>query len=265
MSRRSGRARTADDVGLWWCVEGDSHPVVLLPGRGDSSDSFPAEFTDALVDAGSSVIRLDPRDTGLSDDGGDAYRLSDLADDVITVCDAADVERVDLVAVSMGGMIAVDLAVRYPTRVRAILFLAAMSPDPTAGIGDAFFEGIDADPVVGTLASMGSPTLDDEAWVGRRLAAARRRAADRPDAGARHQHAAFRLGWRELDDLRRINAPALVIHGTADRVLPVAHADALAAGIANSELHVIEGMGHLPTRAEWILIAAAASAFFHDG
>ena len=111
---------------------------------------------------------------------------------------------------------------------------------------------------------MGSPTLDDEAWVGRRLAAARRRAADRPDAGARHQHAAFRLGWRELDDLRRIDAPALVIHGTADRVLPVAHADALAAGIANSELHVIDGMGHLPTRAEWILIAAAASAFFHE-
>ena len=156
VARRSGRARTADDVVLWWCVEGDSHPVVLLPGRGDSSDLFPAEFTDALVDAGSSVIRLDPRDTGRSDDGGDTYRLSDLADDVITVCDAADVERVDLVAVSMGGMIAVDLAVRYPTRVRAVVFLAAMSPDPTAGIGDAFFDGIDADPAVGTLAAMGS-------------------------------------------------------------------------------------------------------------
>jgi 3-oxoadipate enol-lactonase len=161
----------------------------------------------------------------------------------------------------MGGMIAVDLAVRYPARVAALVLLAAMSPDPTAGIGEAFFDGLEADPVAGTLAAMGAPTREDEAWLRRRLQASRQRAAERPDAGIRHQAAAFRLGWRELIDLDRIDAHTLIIHGTADRVLPPAHAHAFAQGLRHTELHLVEGMGHLPTRREWNDLAELTSRF----
>ncbi len=64
------RLERPDGVGLWWEAEGTGPPVVLLPGRGDASDLFPRPFTDPLVAAGLQVIRIDPRDTGLSDDGG---------------------------------------------------------------------------------------------------------------------------------------------------------------------------------------------------
>src|SRR5690349_728340 len=220
MGRRTGSAETADGVTLWWQVEGAGPPVVLVPGRGDSSDLFPDELSDGVIAAGCSVVRIDPRDTGLSGPGGDTYRLAEMAGDIITVCDAIGVDAAHVVAVSMGGMIATDLAIRFPTRVASLVLLAAMSPDPGAGIGEAFFDGIDADPVVGTLAAMGAPTADDEQWVRARTHAAARRAPARPDAGARHQDAAMRLGWRALDDLAQLTVPTLVIHGTADRVLP---------------------------------------------
>lgn len=172
--------------------------------------------------------RLDPRDSGLSGDGGDDYTLS-----------------------TMGGTILVDLATRYPDSVGRAVFLAAMSPDPAAGMGPDFFAAIGADPVDATLRAMGAPTDADRRWVTEEMARAARRAAARPDAGERHQRAAFRLGWPELERLGDIRSSALVIHGTADRVLPLDHAIALEHGIADEQVTTIDGMGHLPTEAEW--------------
>ena len=82
-------------------------------------------------------------------------------------------------------------------------------------------------------------------------ARAEKRATARPDAGRLHQQAAFRLGWPELECLGRIAVPTLVIHGTADHVLPVAHAQAFARHVPGCELAMMDGMGHLPTRTEW--------------
>lgn len=254
-------AITADGVTLWWESVGVGEAVVLLPGRGDSSDLFPSRFVDQLVAAGFTVIRMDPRDTGLSGDGGDEYTLSSLADDVVTVLDAAGRDGAHTVAVSMGGMITVDLVSRHPDRVLSSVFIAAMSPDPEAGFGPDFFAALDIeDPVDMFLALMGSPSDDDRAWVVAELERADSRCPRRPEAGTRHMAASFRFGWAELNQLSNFAAPALVIHGTADRVLPVRHATSLATGIHHSELELIDGMGHLPTRHEWDQVGRLAVA-----
>jgi pimeloyl-ACP methyl ester carboxylesterase len=246
---------TSDGVGIWWQLTGVGPCVLLVPGRGDSSDVYPEEFSAALVAAGCSVLRFDPRDTGLSDDGGDVYTLTTMAADIEAVAAAADGGAVHAVALSMGGMVTVDLALRHPLRVASIVFLGAMSPDPDAGMGPRFFDGIGADPVRGTLASMGSAGPEDEAWMHERVARADQRAPARPEAGVRHQDAALRLGWPVLADLTALSAPTLVVHGERDLVLPAAHADALVSGIPGARQHVVAGMGHLPTRTEWLAIA----------
>lgn len=74
-----GRAGMGDGVELWWQGCDDGPVVLLVPGRGDSSDLDPPEFSDAPVAAGFAVLRFDLRDTGLSDDGGDGYPLADMA------------------------------------------------------------------------------------------------------------------------------------------------------------------------------------------
>lgn len=76
---------------LWYEAIGVGTPVVLVPGRGDSADIYPRRFWERLVAAGCRVIRFDPRDTGLSADGGSSYTLRDMADDDVAVLDALQV------------------------------------------------------------------------------------------------------------------------------------------------------------------------------
>lgn len=77
--------------------------------RGDASDIYPQPFRQALLDARFQVIVFDPRDAGLSSDGGDTSTMTDMAD-VIAVLDAAGVARAHVAGFSMGGLLLVDLA-----------------------------------------------------------------------------------------------------------------------------------------------------------
>lgn len=246
---------TPDDVRLWCGTEGVGPAVLLVPGRGDSTDVFPVMFTDRLVASGLTAVRLDPRDTGRSGDGGDTYTLGTMADDVISVAEALRLAQVHVVGLSMAGLISVDLATRAPERVASITFLSAMSPDPDAGFGPAFFAGSELDEVDAILAAMGATAEDDRSWVVEEITRSRRRADPRPQARERHQNAALRFGWPELSRLSKIFAPTVVVHGSADEVLPLAHAEALANGIEGATLDIIDGMGHLPRRHEWVRIA----------
>jgi pimeloyl-ACP methyl ester carboxylesterase len=239
-----------DGVELWWYPAGEGRPVLLIPGRGDATDLYPHRFTDALIARGCRVIRYDPRDTGLSGDGGSTYTLADMADDAVAVLDAAGVGAAHLVGFSMGGVILIDVALRYPERVASAVLLSALSPDPEAGIGEDFFAVFGADPLAARLQAMGETTDADRDWVESELAAAAERAPARPQALERHQEAAFRLGWPDHERLADVPVSTLVIHGGADRVLPLRHARAFAA-IPDTEVVVIRGMGHLPRPAQW--------------
>lgn len=247
--------QTDDGIGLWWEAAGEGPPVLLVPGRGDATDIYPARFTDRLLDAGCQVIRYDPRDTGLSGDGGSTYVMGDMADDAAAVLAAAQVDAAHLVGISMGGILLVDLGSRRPDLVASLVFIAALSPDPVAGIGPDFFAAIGADPLEAMLRAMNDTSPESRAWVEGELARAARRAPARPEAAQRHQDAAFRLGWPQPDVLGTIGAPSLVIHGDGDQVLPLHHAHSLAAGITNCQLVVMAGMGHIPQPAVWDVIA----------
>lgn len=249
--------KAGDGVRLWWEAAGTGdQAVVLVPGRGDSSDVFPTEeFRNRLTDSGVRVIAFDPRDTGLSDDGGDSYTIATLADDVVAVLDAAGSSSAHAVGLSMAGMVLVDLCRRHAERVQSLTTISAMSPDPDAGFGEQLFAEPPEDPVDAFLAAMGSWVESDRAWVGRQLVEATERAPTRPDAADRHNQAAFRGGWPELADLSRIAVPALIVHGELDASIPVAHAHAFADGLSEATLTVIPDMGHLPRPADWKKIA----------
>jgi pimeloyl-ACP methyl ester carboxylesterase len=102
---------------------------------------------------------------------------------------------------------------------------------------------------------MGVTTDADRAWVAAKLGCDAARAPARPEAGHRHMEAALRFGWPDLSCLSDTVASALVIHGAVDRVLPIAHAHALAAGVSRAKLVVLPGMGHLPRPGDWDAIA----------
>lgn len=247
-----------DGVELWWELVGSGPTVLLIPGRGDPTDLFPAEFSDALVAGGRSVLRWDPRDTGRSSDGGTDYTVATMAQDAVTVLDAAGVVAAHVAGISMAGLVMTHLATSHADRVLSLTFIAAMSPDPDAGFGDDFFGALDLDPtdrVAALVRSMGETTQVDRDWAATTIADADRRAAHRPDAVVRHQDAAFRLDWPTLDSLRSVKVPTVVVHGRLDRVLPVAHATAFGSTIPTATVRILDRMGHIPTLAEWLTIA----------
>ena len=254
---------TLDGVALWWAIEGSGPAVLLVPGRGDPTDLFPQQFSDSLVASGLSVLRWDLRDTGLSGPGGDEYTVATMAEDGVALLDAAGVGRVHLVGISMAGLVMTHLATSFPERVRSLTYISAMSPDPGAGMGDDFFGALDLDPedrVGALLRAMGDVSDSDRCWAEKTIAAGDRRAPHRPDAISKHQEAAFRLDWPTMESLRSIDVPTHVFHGALDRVLPIAHAEALGTGIAGASVTIIDGMGHIPRPADWGRIADALTA-----
>lgn len=254
---------TGDGVELWWQMEGSGPTVLLIPGRGDPTDVFPAEFSDALVAGSLSVLRWDTRDTGLSGAGGDTYTVATIAEDSIAVLDAARVEAAHVVGISMAGLVMAHLVSRHADRVRSLTFIAAMSPDPNAGVGEDFFGAADLDPtdrVAGLVRAMGETTIADRQWAAAAIAAGDTRAAHRPDAVVLHQEAAFRLDWPTMASFRSVQVPTLVVHGQLDRVLPIAHTEAIGAGIAAASVTIVDGMGHVPRLRDWIMIAERVTA-----
>src|SRR5262245_21493090 len=102
------------------------HPaLVLVNGLGSQCINYPDEWCELFAGRGLNVIRFDNRDVGLStsfadaptDASGAAYRLSDMAADVLAVLDACGIGRAHVMGLSMGGMIVQALAIEHPERL----------------------------------------------------------------------------------------------------------------------------------------------------
>jgi pimeloyl-ACP methyl ester carboxylesterase len=238
-------------VRLWYETRGpEDGPVVLLvSGGGASVVWWPPELLSGLVAAGCRVVQFDSRDTGLSTHVEAPYGLDDLVGDTLVVLDAAGVDGpVHWLGVSMGGMVCQAAALLHPERVLS-LTLVSTSPGPDSRLDDG-------DPSV--FAGLDRPIETDEDFVALQLDFCRAVAGSRfPFAEAHYRGIATTDAARganpapgvpsassRLDDLGRILAPTLVVHGTEDPVYPFTHAEALAAGIPDATLVPWEGVGH---------------------
>jgi pimeloyl-ACP methyl ester carboxylesterase len=253
------------------------HPPVLLIMGGASMLWWPEEFCQRLANRGRSVIRYDQRDTGRSTKfmaGDPAYSLDDLVDDAIRVLDAYALPTAHLVGMSLGAIVGQLVALNHPSRV---LTLTAISSSPF---------GIDTSrlPRSGDAYQEHLATAEDVDWSNRAQVIAYAVAEARLTAGTAHPFAeeatrAFiardfdRSGgsatlanfvWRGGDAWRgrlpELQAPLLVIHGTADPVSPIAHGMALADAVAGAKLVRLDGGGHELHRADWETIIGAIVA-----
>jgi pimeloyl-ACP methyl ester carboxylesterase/ABC-type transporter Mla MlaB component len=268
--------------GVDLCVEtfGDpaSPALLLIAGAESSMDWWDDEFCERLAAGPRYVIRYDLRDTGQSvtyDPGAPGYMSSDLVADAVGLLDVLGVERAHVVGISMGGGVAQHLALLQPARVAS---LTLMSTSPAVGRAERDLppasdelKALFADPprppdwsdrtsvvdhiIAGQRPYAGSITVDEQA-----LRAVVERIVDRTlnIESSLTNHSLLEEGEPASGDLRDIEAPTLVLHGTEDPLFPFAHGEALAAEIPNSRLIPLEGMGHeMPPRPLWDRVVRA--------
>jgi pimeloyl-ACP methyl ester carboxylesterase len=257
--------------------EPDGAPLLLIMGLGAQLISWDEPFCELLADRGFHVVRFDNRDAGLStklDHLGEpnlldvltgtqppAYRLEDLADDAGGVLDALGIAAAHVVGASMGGFVAQLLAIRRPA---SVLSLTSIMSAP-AGLAD----NVPASAEAAEALMKPAPTdreglIEHGVWIGRHLAGpvhfdpeeARRkrvRAVDRSVslAGTARQMAAIAASGSREEQLRRLDVPALVIHGEVDPLVPVENGRRTAAAIPGARLLVLPTMGHDLPRPYW--------------
>ncbi|WP_317205175.1 alpha/beta hydrolase [Janthinobacterium sp.] len=269
----------ANNLTLAYETHGDpaAPPVLLVMGLGTPLTSWPPDLVEGLVEMGYYVIRFDNRDCGLSssmDHLGTPnlplafvkhalgwplkppYTLHDMAEDALALLAALRLGPVHVVGASMGGMIAQIMAARAPLRVRSLTSIMSSSgrrslPGPTRAARQALLrrpkKGSDRGQLIShmmqTFRAIASPCYPTpEKQLRRMMEISLQRNGNR--AGAARQMVAVAAAADRSDLLATIRCPALVIHGAADPLVPVACGIDTARAIPNATLHVIEGMGH---------------------
>jgi pimeloyl-ACP methyl ester carboxylesterase len=258
-------------------VEGEDRPAVLLiMGLGMQLVAWPPQLVRALLDAGYRVIRHDNRDVGLSQKMAALgsphlvwqslraglgltpralYSLSDMAGDSLGVLAALGIAQAHVVGVSLGGMIAQRLALAAPQTVLSLTSI--MSSSGAKGLPHAGPEvlrvllsrptGRSTQAVVDyylrLFKAIGSPAFPQpEAELRERIQLGVERGFY--PAGTQRQMLAVMADVTRAQELGRIRAPTLVLHGKADPLLPYACAEDTARRIPGAVLFGIEGMGH---------------------
>ncbi|MEM7409273.1 MAG: alpha/beta fold hydrolase [Myxococcota bacterium] len=269
---------TANGIELDYAQHGDpdtGRPLVLMRGLGTQRIQWPDVFLDALVAGGHFVVTFDNRDVGRSqwfDEAGApsipdllkavaegrqpevAYDLHDMADDVVGLMDALGIANAHVAGISMGGMITTVVGYRHPDRVRSLVPIMASTgaPDLPPATPEAMAvlttpapterEAYVAHQVrsAKVIGSPGFPTPEAE------LAEMAGRVFDRafhPEGSLRQFVAVGATGDRSAQ-VATITAPTLVIHGTADPLVPVACGRDIADKVPGARWLEIEGMGH---------------------
>jgi pimeloyl-ACP methyl ester carboxylesterase len=248
----------------------EGEPLVLIMGLATQMIAWDEQFCGMLAERGFRVVRFDNRDIGRSTKirskgvpnvldllvgrGKPEYRLRDMADDTVGLMDHLGIDAAHLVGASMGGMIAQCTAIGHPERVRSLCSI--MSTTGSRRVGHPSYKTFGLllgkpprereaaiERVIKTFKTIGSPGYPFEEARVRAIAG---RSFDRghSQAGiARQLHAITASGDR-THQLRKLDLPAVVIHGKSDVLVNPSGGRATANAIPNARLKMIDGMGH---------------------
>jgi pimeloyl-ACP methyl ester carboxylesterase len=250
----------------------DGDPLLLVMGLGGPMTWWDPALCRMLAERGFYVIRFDNRDTGRSTKVPGRvtrsmlvrafagrrvrapYGLRDLAADAFALLDHLGLEAAHLVGVSMGGMIVQTMAIERPQRVLSLTSIMSTTGKRSVGWQHprllptlvarrgrgrtAYAQGSAA-----IWALIGSPLYPNDPES---VLAKAHETFDRgySAGGVLRQMMAVTTQENRSAQLRAVRVPALVVHGTEDKMVHVSGGRATAAAIPGAELLLVDGMGH---------------------
>ncbi len=253
----------------------DDPPIVLISGLSMQMIEWVERFCQMLAGKGYWVIRYDNRDVGLSQKLDEAgipriqellqkvskgedikvpYLLSDMADDAVGLLDSLGIDSANFVGVSMGGMIAQEIAINHPSRVRTLTSIMSTTGDPHLPQAKPSAMAVvmtpmprEKDRYVNAFVKAyrylkGPLTPLDEPAI-RRLGIRCFERGIHP-AGVVRQLAAIIASESRKEALKKVRIPTVVIHGDSDPLLPVECGIDTVNAIPGARIKILKGVGH---------------------
>ena len=235
----------------WEDTGGAGPPVLLIMGLGMNATGW-WRTVPVLAEAGLRVIAFDNRGVGRSERAPGPYTTAEMADDAVSVLDAVGLQAAHVYGISLGGMIAQEVALRHPGRVRALVLGATTPGGPRA---------VQASPEVQAFTRLRAQmTAETAVWASvpinygpqTRRHGAQRIAEDieqrlrfpiEPEPYTAQLAAA--VGHDAHDRLHEITAPTLVVHGDEDVLVPPGNARLIVDEIEGAHLRLYPGAAHL--------------------
>jgi 3-oxoadipate enol-lactonase len=230
---------------------GSGDTVLFIPGLGYSSWCW--EYQVGPISEFAKVMMLDNRGVGRSDKPPGPYSIEQMADDAYEVLRQRGAGPAHVVGTSMGGYIALTLALRHPEAIRSLILVATTSGgDGSSGVPAktlaSWAAAVPLGPAKFARATM--PLSYGPGWVSEHPAEfeellAMRLKADTPTESWKSQFDAAASFLKEGLPDGPINQPAVIVHGTQDVVVPYSNAAHLAARLPQASVVTLEGAGHL--------------------
>lgn len=241
----------AGDVKLSYERSGSGPPLVLIMGMSGTLKHWGEPLLSRLRED-FEVFVYDHRGVGESARLDGPLTIAALAEDMAALMDALELSSAHVMGISMGGMVAQELALRHPQRLRSLVLgctycggegSALTGEDVLRGLAAAMASG-DRRRAIRTAweANVSAPFAADDQAYATFLEIGIAKAV--PVAVIMEQMRAI-VGHDTSERLADVAAPTLVVHGTEDRMIPVSNAAMIAGLIPDARLEIFEGVGHL--------------------
>jgi non-heme chloroperoxidase len=249
--------KTGEEIKLSYCDYGNGKPVVLIHGWPLSKEMWEYQLGD-LVDAGFRVIKYDRRGFGKSSKPWKGYDYDSLATDLHTIMEELDLQNATLVGFSMGGGEVARYISNYGSqRVEKVVLISAVTPYLLQS--DENPDGVDMKVFDDMRDKIKNDRIDFLDSFGKQFFGVN--LINHPvstslleyykmlaSLAANHSTGQCTRAFSETDfrmDLTRIAVPTLIIHGDADKTVPIgASGDRTAAMIPHAQYVVYEGAPH---------------------
>jgi len=264
---------TAGNAGLelYWERSGAGEPLLLIQGMSGTHVTWGEPFLSRL-EADFDCVVFDNRGIGNSAEVSEPFRIADLAADAVAVMDAAGLESAHVLGISMGGVIAQEVALDRPDRIRSLTLGCTYCGGP----GSSLIAPEDAGPLLEALTSGNLDQVFQAMYAVNLSPGFRADESHYADFTAMASALPARQGTVQLQiqavyghdtqaRLGEIAAPTLVVHGTEDKMIPVANGELIASLLPDARLEILDGVGHMfwweqPERSAELLRAHALGA-----
>ncbi len=239
-----------NEINIYYEIKGEGFPIVMIMGLAGNADWWDKALIEGLSKEYKTII-FDNRGVARTDNDDKDFTMKDLADDTVGLMDALKIEKAHVLGISMGGVVAQEIAINYPQRVEKLILCSTACGGPHFIAPDMRVLGVLAagkgDKTQEEFSRATTFTLYPEEFIKEHPDIVEDRLQIRlqnPIADNTYQRQLKSFGVETGERLKNLNIPTLILHGKQDILVPPGNGENIAKLIPGAKLQLFEKSGH---------------------